>query len=65
MSTRSTDTNVVEGARKISLSKSIRVIALYNYMLAAGCLITSIEVEAYVLLSILGTAAWILGSIIQ
>ncbi|AGB16445.1 hypothetical protein Halru_1846 [Halovivax ruber XH-70] len=64
MSTRPNDTNFIERAREISLGKTIQVIGLYNYMLAAGFLIVSIEAEAYVLLTILGTAAWFLGSII-
>lgn len=65
MSTRPNDTNFIERARKLPLGKAIHVIALYNYMLAAGFLIVSIEAEAYVLFTILGTTAWFLGSILQ
>jgi hypothetical protein len=65
MSTQPNDTDFIERARKVSLGKAIQVIGIYNYMLAAGCLIFSIEAEAYVLLTLLGTAVWSLGSILK
>lgn len=58
-------TDVIEIAGEIPLSKSILLIALYNYILAAGYAIISINIEDYILFSILGSAAWVIGSILK
>jgi len=65
MSKQSNDTDFIERARRISLGKAIQSVAFYNYMLAAGFFIVDIEAKAIFFLTILGTATWYLGSILQ
>jgi len=65
MSKQPNDTNFIERAKGVPLGKAIQVVAFYNYMLAVGFFIVNIDTEAIFLLTILGTTAWILGSILQ